>query len=86
MKKIILLAIFGIAGLMNANTKAETHFDNEEDALVMQCYTYGVYIHCTDEVVDDTICWGEGTSLPTYRDAVRCQTRNAQLMTAFYCP
>ncbi len=29
MKKIILLAIFGIAGLTNANTNAETHFDNE---------------------------------------------------------
>lgn len=85
MKKTILAAIFGIAGLMNANTKAEPYFVDEEDDLIMQCYSYGILVWCTNEVMDDTICWGEGTSVPTYQEAIQCQTRNAQLLTQFYC-
>ncbi|MDH6254037.1 hypothetical protein M2347_003764 [Chryseobacterium sp. H1D6B] len=52
----------------------------------MTCMSVGILIPCTDEVITDTVCWGEGSGTDTYAQAHADHIRNAQLLTQFLCP
>lgn len=97
MKKIILLAAFGVAGLVSAKevnlitekrddkSKETKSFQNKK--AVEQCIQVSMYVWCTDEMVPDTMCWGEGAGVgfETYRSASLSLIRNSQLLTEFTC-
>lgn len=42
-------------------------------------------VWCTNEVVPDTVCWGEGSGTSTYQQAMADSIHNSQLLTEFYC-
>lgn len=97
MKKILLVATISVAGLVSAKDaevktttkeveKKETvkEADKEADA-AMQCIQYGMLISCTNEVIEDTVCYGEGTDNASYEDAWDCITTNGQLANEFFC-
>ncbi len=46
-----------------------------------------MYVWCTDEMVADTMCWGEGAGVgcETYRSATLNLIRNSQLLTEYFC-
>jgi len=98
MKKIFLIAALGVAGLASANniylkkdgdkekTEMKKANSNQEDPNgKMQCQQVGMLVWCTNEVVPDTMCWGEGSGTATYQQAVQDQIHNSQLLTEFYC-
>lgn len=92
MKKTILLTAFGVAGLMSAKEdkkeikeNLQTKEQKETQKAKMQCQTVGILIGCTDEVLDDTICWGSGSHNATYEDARKEELHNARLLNEFYC-
>src|SRR5690606_3082854 len=99
MKKMILVAALGVAGLASAKNidvrkdkndekiekKSKYTKNSEESEALMQCMQVGMLIWCTDEVVSDTVCWGEGSGTPTYQQAVAESIRNSQLLTEFTC-
>lgn len=99
MKKIFLLAAFGVAGLVSAKNALEikAEFSKEKNnveikeskksgkIVIQQCQNYGMYIPCTDETLSDSVCWGEGTGNATYEDARQCMLRNAKLALKFFC-
>lgn len=90
MKKLILLTAFGFAGLVSAkdsekvnstsakNNKVEKK-DSKVEAKKISCYSYGIVIGCTNEVINDTAC-GE-----TFAEAQHCMVENGALMNEFYC-
>ncbi|AKK74423.1 hypothetical protein OK18_19015 [Chryseobacterium gallinarum] len=98
MKKILLIATISVAGLVSAkNTEVKTptkevekkevvkEVDSKEADASMQCIQYGMLISCTNEVIPDTVCYGEGTDNATYEDAWDCITTNGQLANEFFC-
>jgi hypothetical protein len=94
MKKVILLAAFGVAGLVSAkNTKEikptkETQSKEtvaEDPDSKMQCYEWAMYIWCTDQFVVDTVCWGAGSGTATHAQAVADEIHNSQLLTEYNC-
>ena len=98
MKKLVILAAFGVAGLVSAkdtgtnkNSKEEKtekkSVDSKEikNKAVGQCMQVGLYVWCTDEMLTDVICWGEGTGTATYEQAVKDEIRNSQLLTEYIC-
>ncbi|MDQ1097589.1 MULTISPECIES: hypothetical protein [Chryseobacterium] len=100
MKKIILVAALGIAGLASAKNidvkkdkndekiekkSKDTKSSEESEALKMQCMQVGMLVWCTNEVVSDTVCWGEGSGTSTYEQAVSDSIHNSQLLTEFTC-
>jgi|GEM_PF-3550259 len=100
MKKIILLAAFGAAGLINAKhvdlkkdnnkEKIEKKSDDVKDLkseskAEVRCLPVGMYVWCTGEMVADTMCWGPGTGASTYQQATACQIHNSQLLTEYFC-
>ncbi len=100
MKKIILLAAFGVAGLVSAKNSEEmkpskegekkvvsktTESKGSENALKMQCSSIGILITCTDEILTDTVCWGEGSGTATYAQAHADHIHNAQLLNEYLC-
>lgn len=98
MKKILLIATIGVAGLVSAKdaeVKPTKEVEKKEavnasaddaEALRMQCIQYGMYIECTGEVIPDQVCYGEGTGISTYEEAWDCITHNGTLANAFFCP
>ncbi len=88
MKKFILLAAMSLAGLVSAKNgeeKKETKTDEKEAVAKAQCQLVGMFIWCTGEVVEDTICWGSGTNNATYADATAEETHNSQLLSEYTC-
>lgn len=94
MKKTILLAAFSVAGLVSAkegktvteeNSPSKATEQKQVQKSKMQCQTVGILIGCTDEVLDDTICWGSGSHNATYEDARKEELKNARLLNEFYC-
>lgn len=99
MKKIILIAALSVAGLASAKDgdlrkdknvekkekKASEKSQEDSDAKKMQCVQVGMLVWCTDEVVPDTVCWGEGSGTATYQQAMQDSIHNSQLLTEFYC-
>lgn len=92
MKKLFFIATLGVAGLMSANSIEKDYEDNnlssEEDVITGGgCVTYGMYVWCTDEMYDDTVCWGEGTPYANFEDArLGCILPNSQALTLYMCP
>ncbi|GAB0156243.1 hypothetical protein CHRYSEOSP005_15070 [Chryseobacterium sp. Alg-005] len=98
MKKILLVATICVAGLASAKDgevktiekktekkEAVKEIDSKEAEAAMQCMQVGMLVWCTDEVVTDTVCWGEGSGTATYEQAVSDSIRNSQLLTEFTC-
>ncbi|WP_439479500.1 hypothetical protein [Chryseobacterium aquaticum] len=97
MKKIILLATFGVVGLVSAkevnlNTdkngdKSKETKSSQNEKVLQQCIQVQMYVWCTDEMVPDTMCWGEGAGVgcETYRSATLNLIRNSQLLTEYFC-
>lgn len=100
MKKIILVATICVAGLVSAKNTEEIKPTKEgekkevkikeksaskSDALKMQCQSIGILITCTDEVLTDTVCWGEGSGTATYEQAHADHIHNAQLLNEYLC-
>lgn len=93
MKKIILLAAFGVAGLVSAKNvevekeKVEATKTQKSQAAFsgMQCMQVGILVWCTDEVVTDSVCWGEGSGTATYEQAIKDERHNAALLNEFTC-
>lgn len=79
MKKLLVVAAIGVAGLVSA------HQSTEELDVAGGTYSYATLVGCTNQVFDDNIAWGEGTDCPTLEDAKRCALRNSQLLNEFYC-
>lgn len=94
MKKMIFLAALITAGVLSAKN-VEIKKDKEDiktekkspdtQKAKMQCQQVGMLVWCTDEVISDTMCWGEGSGTATYEQAVSDQIHNSQLLTEFYC-
>lgn len=57
----------------------------EAEAKKFQCMNVGILIECTNEVLDDTVCWGEGSGTATYEQAYADHIHNAQLLTEYLC-
>ncbi len=98
MKKLILMAAFGAAGLVSAkeasgntekrdNKFKEVKLSQNSRKTIQECQTVGMYVWCTGETVSDTMCWGEGAGpgCETYEKARVKQIRNSQLFTEFNC-
>ena len=98
MKKIILLAAFGVAGLVNAKNAEEIKPSKEagKKEIVkevkaddpegrMNCYQYAMYIPCKDEFITDTQCWGPGSGTATWDDAWNCIQLNGANAVDFFC-
>ncbi|MFC6269167.1 hypothetical protein [Frigoriflavimonas asaccharolytica] len=71
-------------GLENPTSNEVVKISNPK--ITAECLSVGILIPCTNEVLSDTICWGEGTSSPTYEDAQRCHIDNARGLVNYYCP
>ncbi|MEN4760271.1 hypothetical protein ABEG63_08075 [Chryseobacterium sp. C39-AII1] len=88
MKKIILIAAIGVAGLTSAKETKSLNFEKEKNVSKqtnseikskMNCYSYGIVIGCTNEMISDTAC-GE-----TYEEARQCMIDNGALMNEYFC-
>jgi len=88
MKKLILLVSFGVAGLVSAKNTVEIKPQTGEKTEVskMQCQTIGILVTCTNEILTDTVCWGEGSGTDIYAQAHADHIHNAQLLNEFLCP
>ncbi|KFF10497.1 hypothetical protein IW15_19345 [Chryseobacterium soli] len=100
MKKVILIATICIAGLVSAKNgeemkptkekkevaKATAQAEEQEEALkAINCRTVGMYVWCNDEMLSDTVCWGEGSGTATEAQAMAQSLHNAQLVNEFFC-
>lgn len=98
MKKIVLLAAFGVASLVSAKNAEETKLtkEGEKKEIVkeaeaddpegkMNCYEYTMYIPCTQAIINDTQCWGPGTGTATWEDAWICINQNGANAIDFFC-
>lgn len=97
MKKAIFIGAFLVTGLVSAKnvdpvkekkenqTEKSTSTSETEEAKRMQCIQVGMLVWCTNEVVSDTVCWGEGSGTATYQQAMLDEVHNSQLLTEFYC-
>lgn len=85
----MLLATMSVAGLVSAKNgeekKDSKNTDEKAPVAVAQCITVGMYVWCTKQTIEDTMCWGEGTTYPTYTAANTAQTHNSQLLTEYTC-
>lgn len=79
------MSVAGLVSAKNAEEKKETKTVEKEAAVAGQCQTVGMFVWCTNEMVEDTICWGEGTGTATYEQAMADEIRNSQLLTEFTC-
>lgn len=90
MKKIILLAAFGVARLVSAKNpeeikpvkkteKKETvkKAVTEDPDGKMQCSEWAMYVWCTDQFFVDTVCWGAGSGTSTYAQATADEIHNS---------
>jgi len=96
MKKILLVATICVAGLVSAKNidvkkptkeveKKEVTQSTESKDPQPKCFSYGILIECTGEVLEDTVCYGPGSDNATYQDAWDCITENGQLANEFFC-
>ncbi len=98
MRKLFLLAAFGVAGLVSAKGIEETKTTKEEKKKEtvqevkdddpegrMQCYQYTMYIPCTGSIINDTQCWGAGSGTATWEDAWNCMNQNGINAIAYFC-
>ncbi|WPO81706.1 hypothetical protein SD427_13120 [Chryseobacterium sp. JJR-5R] len=97
MKKIILWTAFGIAGLVSAKNvekskptkeKQETVQESEcseSEVFRMRCFEYSMWIPCQDFFINDQVCWGEGTGVPTWDDAWNCMNENVEMAIFHFC-
>ncbi|GAA5096981.1 hypothetical protein GCM10023210_31450 [Chryseobacterium ginsengisoli] len=98
MKKTFFLSAFIVAGLVSAKNvdvkkdkegekteKKASETQQEDPTGRMQCTQVGMLVWCTNEVVADTVCWGEGSGTSTYQQAMLDEVHNSQLLTEYFC-
>lgn len=79
------MSVAGLVSAKNGEEKKDSKNTEEKASVVAQCQIVGMYVWCTQEMVEDTMCWGEGTTYPTYRSAQIAQSNNSRLLTEFTC-
>ncbi|KMQ69166.1 hypothetical protein ACM39_03395 [Chryseobacterium sp. FH2] len=93
MKKILFATAFGVAGLVSAKSTENVKTDIRKDKIEYagselkesksivkpMCYSYGIIIGCTNDVVVDTACGA------TFAIAQQCMIENGALMNEYFC-
>lgn len=95
MRKIILLAAFGVAGLVSAKNgeevkpeKQNAKVENKQEAekpLKQLCSAITIVIMCdTSQNFNNTYCWEEGSQAP-FNEAIHCYETEAQMFNEEIC-
>lgn len=91
MKKILLLAAFGVAGLVSAkdNKEIESKIFNykveNNSTKIIYCQEYSITTWCnTSRIINDTVCY-EPTNAADKEHAEACMDENARLTNVFFC-
>ncbi len=95
MKKIILLAAFGVAGLVSAKSldeikpeKQNVKVENSQEAekpLRQLCSAITIVIMCdTSQNFNNTYCWEEG-SQASFEEAIHCYETEYQMFNDELC-